>query len=84
MIITTVDNSTFENMYSNIDSTTYMNKFISGLDAIGVYDYINTIMKNNISSWSEPNFMTNYMLVKKLNIIGSDLNDTTVTVNNLR
>jgi hypothetical protein len=26
--------------------------------------------------------MTNYMLVKKLNIIGSDLNDTTVTVNN--
>jgi hypothetical protein len=29
MIITTVDNSTFENMYSNIDSTTYMNKFIS-------------------------------------------------------
>jgi hypothetical protein len=31
MIITTVDNSTFENMYSNIDSTTYMNKFISGL-----------------------------------------------------
>jgi hypothetical protein len=32
MIITTVDNSTFENMYSNIDSTTYMNKFISGLE----------------------------------------------------
>jgi hypothetical protein len=54
MIITTVDNSTFENMYSNIDSTTYMNKFISGLDAIGVYELYKPIMKNNISSWSEP------------------------------
>jgi hypothetical protein len=66
MIITTVDNSTFENMYSNIDSTTYMNKFISGLDAIGVYDYINTNYENNISSWSEPNFYDKLYVGKKI------------------
>jgi hypothetical protein len=65
MIITTVDNSTFENMYSNIDSTTYMNKFISGLD-IGVYDYINTNYENNISSWSEPNFYDKLYVGKKI------------------
>jgi hypothetical protein len=64
MIITTVDNSTFENMYSNIDSTTYMNKFISGLDAIGVYNYINTIMKIIYLVGQSLIFMTNYMLVK--------------------
>jgi hypothetical protein len=37
---------------------------------------------NNISSWSEPNFYDKLYVGKKLNIIGSDLNDTTVTVNN--
>jgi hypothetical protein len=82
MIISSVDNATFEtnfsSQYNNVD--TYTNKSISGINAIGVYNYINTNYNNNLSPWNEPNFYDKLYKGKKLNIINSELNNKTVTV----
>ena len=87
MIISQMDNDTFETTYySNyIDSNTYIDKTISGINAIGVYDYITSDYRNNLSAWNEPDFYDKYYIGRKLNIVNSQLNDSTVTIidNNL-
>ena len=84
MIISNVDNSTFELTYYNsyISSDTYIGKYISSIDAIGVYNYINSSYENNISEWSEPNFYDKLYVGKKLNVINSELNDGVYTIEN--
>ena len=84
MIISTVDNSTFETTYytSYKDINTYIGKFISSKDVIGVYNYINTNYENKISEWSEPNFYDKLYTGKKLNVINTDINDGIYTVGN--
>ena len=84
MIISTVDNSTFETTYYTqySNSLTYTGKFISSVDAIGVYNYIDTNYINNISDWSEPNFYDKLYVGKKLNVVNSTLNDGTYTIEN--
>jgi len=58
MIISSVDNSTFEATYYNeyIFDSTYTNKSISSINAIGVYNYIDNSYKDNLSAWNEPSF----------------------------
>jgi len=82
LIISTVDNSTFETTYYNdySDNNLYSDKTISGIDAIGVYNYIDTNYVNNLSPWSEPNFYDKVYKGKKLNVINSKSNDGTYTI----
>ena len=84
MIISTIDNSTFESTYYNnySNTSTYIGKFISSIDAIGIYNYINSDYVNNISEWSEPNFYDKLYVGKKINVVNSDLNDGVYTVEN--
>jgi len=82
LIISTVDNSTFETTYFNdySDNNLYSGKTISGIDAIGVYNYIDTNYVNNLSPWSEPNFYDKVYKGKKLNVVNSKSNDGTYTI----
>jgi hypothetical protein len=82
MILTKMDNSTFETTY--YDDYTYdsfiIGKLISGVNAVGVYDYIDNSYKDRLSNWNEPDFYEKYYVGKKLNIIGSDKNDGVLTI----
>ena len=82
LIISTVDNSTFETTYYNdySDNNLYSGKTISGIDAIGVYNYIDTNYVNNLSPWNEPNFYDKVYKGKKLNVINSKSNDGVYTI----
>lgn len=84
MIITEMDNATFENnffvQYSDI--TQYVDKTLNGVNAVGVYNYVNSSLQNTLSSWSEPNFYDKYFVGKKLNIVGSEKNDGKYTIEN--
>jgi len=82
LIISTVDNSTFEtNYYGDYSNTNlYASKTISGIDAVGVYNYIDTNYVNNLSPWNEPNFYDKVYRGKKLNIVNSKLNDGIYTI----
>ena len=82
MIISSVDNATFEINYYNeyIYNDTYLGKSISAINAIGVYNYIDGSYKDNLSAWNEPSFYDKLYKRKKLNIINSEFNNKTVTV----
>ena len=87
MIISDVDNATFEiNHYSDyVDSNNYYTGstpklYIKGINAVGVYNYIDSNYKNNLSKWSEPDFYDKYYNGKKLNIINTEKNDGILTV----
>jgi len=82
MILTSTDNSTFETNFYNqyIYDTTYVGKSISGVNAIGVYNYINEQYKDNLSLWNEPSFYTKLYKKKKLNVINSLNNNGTLSV----
>lgn len=82
MIISSVDNATFETIYNTeyLDDTLYTDKTISIINAIGIYNYISDTYSNNLSYWNELNFYDKLYKRKKLNIIGSDYNDGVLTV----
>jgi hypothetical protein len=84
MIISQMDNDTFDSTYfvDYNDNDTYLDKTISGINAVGVYDYIDENYDNTLSSWNEPDFYDFYYVGKKLNIINSENNNKTVTINN--
>jgi hypothetical protein len=85
MIIGEMDNATFESTYysSYVDPNSYNNKTISGINAVGVYNYIDSFYNNNLSGWSEPDFYDKYYVGKKLNLVNTELNDSIVTVENI-
>ena len=82
LIISTVDNSTFETTYYSDYSNTslYVGKTISGINAVGVYNYIDTNYVNNLSVWNEPNFYDKVYRGKKLNVVNSNINDGIYTI----
>jgi surface protein len=86
MIISGMDNLTFDLNYLNAysDDTSYIDKTISGVNAIGIYDYVDSNFDSNLSSWNEDRF---YALLdyngRKLNIVNSNINDSIVTVDNI-
>jgi len=75
MIISQMDNDTFETSYYNIYSVdnSYQDVMISGLNAIGVYDYVDGLYQTNLSPWSEPFFYDKYYLKRKLNLVNTEL-----------
>ena len=87
MILSQMDNATFETSYYQIYLDEYGDNFanitISGINAVGVYNYINSSYANNLSSWSEPNFYDKYYVGKKLNIVNTEKNDGILTVKNI-
>jgi hypothetical protein len=87
MIISDIDNASFEtNYYTDYtNKSNYINNntpllYLTGINAIGVYDYIDSNYNNNLSYWSEPNFYDKFYNGKKLNIVNSKSNDSVVTV----
>lgn len=76
MILSAMDNATFESTYlvTYTDPNTYNNLYISGINAIGVYNYIDSLYNNNLSNWSEPNFYDKYYVGRRLNLINTDKN----------
>jgi len=81
MIISSIDNASFESNYFTIyNNNTISNISISGVNTVGVYNYIDSSYQNNISKWSEPNFYDKFYTGKKLNVVGSDKNDGVLTV----
>lgn len=82
LIISSVDNSTFENTYYSEYSTSlsYSNKTISSVNAIGIYNYVDTNYVNNLSTWSEPNFYDKVYKGKKLNVVKSKSNNGVYTI----
>ncbi len=84
MIITDMDNSTFDvNYFPDYDDLSlYDDVRISGVNSIGVYDYIDDNYRSKLSNWNEQDFYDLYYTGKKISIINSDLNDGVVTVNN--
>ena len=83
MIISNIDNLTFENTYYSIymDKNTFYST-ISSVNSIGIHNYINSNYENNISMWSEPNFYDKLYVGKKINIVNSELNDGIITISN--
>lgn len=82
MILSSVDNATFETNFYNqysVDST-YIGKSISGVNAIGVYNYVDNLYKNKLSTWNEPNFYDKLYKGKKLNVVNSKNNNGVFTV----
>lgn len=82
MILTQMDNATFEStfyfQYSN--ESIYTGISISGLNAFGVYDYVDSNFNDRLSKWNEPQFYTKYYNKKKLNIVGTEKNDGIFTI----
>ena len=76
MVISLVDNQTFETTFYTTysDPTQYGNIYISGLNLIGVYNYIDAFYNNNLSIWNEPNFYDKYTIGRRLNIVNSTKN----------
>jgi hypothetical protein len=87
LILSQVDNKSFEIDYQQLyeNENSYINQKLSGVNCIGVYDYIDIeTYKEKLSDWSEPEFYDKYFIGKKLNIINSKLNDKVVTVDNTK
>lgn len=85
MIISDVDNATFESKYSSIysNSETWKDLYLlNSVNSIGIYNYVNSKFENNLSNWNEPNFYDKLFNGKKLNVVNSNLNDGTYTILN--
>ena len=81
MILSDVDNATFESTYANEYSFGSFGRIsVRGSNLIGIYNYIDSEYKNNLSEWNEPDFYERYYNGKKLNIINSESNDGRYTV----
>lgn len=81
MILSDVDNATFESMYSAEYSTgSFGTAYLRGSNLIGVYNYIDSDYRNNLSEWNEPSFYERYYNGKKLNVMNTKSNDGIYTV----
>ena len=81
MILSDVDNATFESMYySSYISNSYGDVILRGSNLIGTYNYIDSNYRNNLSDWNETSFYEKYYDGKRLNIVNSKTNDGVLTV----
>ena len=81
MVLSDVDNATFESMYyPDYANGSISNIAIRGGNLLGVYNYIGSDYKNNLSAWNEQSFYERYYAGKKLNVVNSEKNDGVYTV----
>ena len=85
LIISNLDNYTFNQNYGNLLGLTssYENLTVSGLNSIGIYNYVNSDLSNNLSTWSEPDFYLKYYNKRKITILNTYKNNGVFTVNNI-
>jgi len=85
LIISSVDNRRFISLYgSQVGLTSsYSNAKISGLNSIGVYNYVDSQLNPLLSDWSEPDFYDRYFNGRKINIINTEKNDGIYTIDNI-
>ena len=70
-------------MTNNVFSETYLNNYdvssdeftISGVDIVGIYNYISPTLQDTLSLWNEPTFYDRVYNFRKLNIVNSFKND---------
>ena len=84
LILAGLDNKSFNTSYGSILGITssYINMTISGLNSIGIYNYIDNSFNSPFSSWSEPDFYSKYYTGKKLTLVNTYKNDGVVTIDN--
>ena len=84
LIITPQNNEDFiENIGGTIDdSSNYDGLLLSGVNALRIYNYIDTDYGNIFPDWSEPNFYNNIFKDQKLTFINSELNNGVYGVKN--
>ena len=76
LIISMVDNRTFNTSYSWQTLTNYIGKTISSVDIIGIYNYVSSsTLLENLSIWNEKDFYNRLYKGRKLNIVNSIKND---------
>ena len=76
LIISMVDNRTFNTSYSWQTLTNYVGKTISSVDIIGIYNYVSSsTLVENLSIWNEKDFYNRLYKDRKLNIVNSIKND---------
>jgi len=64
-------NGTGTNLATSSTQSIYFGKTITGVNAVGVYNYIDSLYNDNLSLWNEPSFYDKYYVGKKLNIMNS-------------
>ena len=84
MVISTLDNKTFNLNYEIAAGLTYSyeNITISGINSIGVNSYLDSTLHQNLSNWSEPQFYLMLYNGRKLNLVNTNSNNTVVTIKN--
>ena len=81
MILSDLDNATFESMYySSYTTNDYEDVIVRGSNLLGIYNYIDSSYKNNLSDWNETTFYEKYYADKRLNVVNSKKNDGVLTV----
>jgi hypothetical protein len=77
MIISIINNQSFESTYYSIynDPSQYSDIYISGINAIGIYDYVDISLSDNLSNWNESSFYDKYYIDRRLNIVNSPINN---------
>jgi hypothetical protein len=81
MILSDIDNVYFNTNYlSTVDENTYIGKYISEFNGIGVKSYKDDIWTEYISKWNETNFHNMIHSGRKINVINTLNNDGVYTI----
>ena len=77
MVLSLLDNSTFQNTYGGAYGLTssYDDLKVTGVDIIGIYNYVTPQLKDTLSFWNERTFYDRLYEYRKLNIINTQKND---------
>jgi len=73
LIITNMDNKTFNSSIGGVinDINQYENLSVNGINAIKIYNYVDSDFRNNFPEWSEPSFYNQIFNDQKLSIVNS-------------
>jgi len=75
LIISQSDNKSFSENYNWENPDLYVDIEISNINAIGIYDYINTdTFLGNLSPWNEVDFFERLFTDRKLNLVNNSVN----------
>lgn len=85
LILSNSNNQLFNQSYGSLVGLTssYDGKSISGVNAVGVYNYIDSNFDTTLSVWNEVDFYTKYFSDRKLNFVNTSNNDGIFTVKSL-
>ena len=80
MVISNMDNDTYESTYNGLTSSAYNGVTIDGINAIQIRKYVDGATEPNLSEWSEPFFYDKVFEGQKLSVVNSENNDGVYTV----